>query len=77
MRQAMTVNDVMEALKIKKREVISRLIREKRIHGVKIGNVWRIDPDSVDRFLSGPSSPPPPSQPRPARRTSRAERFFR
>jgi len=50
MNGVLTVAEVAEQLRISD-ESVYRLVRTGRLHSVRIGGLWRIPQESLDRFL--------------------------
>ena len=69
-----TPEEVAEYLRVRPLAVY-RWLREGRLHGLKVGRLWRIRQSDLDAFLDGRSSTTNPEQTsRRSRRTRRTKR---
>ena len=53
--ELLTVEEAAKVLRISQ-VTLRRLLRESKLPGVKVGNVWRIPRSALEAFLAGPSS---------------------
>jgi len=73
MNRLLKPEDVADRLAISPK-MVRAWLREGKLPGIRLGRLWRVDPDALERFIRGelkPETPPKPAPKAPERETKR------